>query len=159
MGWKLLAGISVITVGVALANVAARALTPGLADVDDFAIWMFKAKIVAHEPVWPVPAVLLDPALSFSHQDYPLSFPLLVASPSEMKVPWPSGLAVPSTATVATLTVPALMAKLPGSSAHVLTGPPLSAKVARWELPRLRMFPAPGKPGMPADMKAYLPPG
>src|SRR4051794_24761169 len=39
---------------------------------------MLKAKIAAAEPLRPVPPAFTDPKLSYSHQDYPLGFPMLV---------------------------------------------------------------------------------
>ena len=58
---------------------AASGTAPGLGDIDEYATWMFKAKVVAAVPLRPVPAALLDPGLSYSHQDYPLLFPLVVS--------------------------------------------------------------------------------
>ena len=69
--------MSLILLGVC--NVSARAGWPALLNIDSFAIWMFKAKWVLHQPLRPVPPEFWDPALSYSHQDYPLSFPFLVA--------------------------------------------------------------------------------
>jgi hypothetical protein len=75
----LLRTAAVVLIIAAAANAAAKTLTPGLADVDAFAIWMFKAKIVAAEPLVPIPKSFLDDPLSYSHQDYPLGLPLVVA--------------------------------------------------------------------------------
>ena len=63
----------------ALANVWAEASAPGLGDIDEYAIWMLKAKVLAVVPLRPVPTALLAPGLSYSHQDYPLLLPLLAA--------------------------------------------------------------------------------
>ncbi len=63
----------------AVGNVWTVTNTPGLADIDEYATWMLKAKVVARVPLRPVPAALLDPGLSYSHQDYPLLLPLLSA--------------------------------------------------------------------------------
>ncbi len=60
-------------------NIAAHAAWPGLQDIDSFAIWMLKAKWVTIEALHPMPAAFRDPILSYSHQDYPLSLPLLIA--------------------------------------------------------------------------------
>jgi len=80
-GAKLILGIvAALLLEAAAANAAANCLTPGLADIDSFAIWMYKAKIVAAEPLLPIPKFLLDPSLSYSHQDYPLGMPLVVAA-------------------------------------------------------------------------------
>jgi hypothetical protein len=40
---------------------------------------MFKAKWVALSPLRPIPPVFHDPEVSFSHQDYPLALPFLIA--------------------------------------------------------------------------------
>jgi hypothetical protein len=77
---KVLLGAAAVVLLIAgVANAAAKALTPGLQDIDAFAIWMFKAKIVAAEPLRPIPRSFLDDALSYSHEDYPLGMPLVVA--------------------------------------------------------------------------------
>lgn len=75
----LLGGLAAVTVGFAVANVVAGATAPGLADIDAYAIWAFKAKVASLQPLRPVPAALTAPGLSYSHEDYPLGFPLLVA--------------------------------------------------------------------------------
>jgi hypothetical protein len=72
-----LLGVGLIVASVS--NVICKAQWPGLLDIDSFAIWMFKAKIVALQPLNPVPTSLKLPSLSYSHQDYPLLFPFLVA--------------------------------------------------------------------------------
>jgi hypothetical protein len=75
-----LLGIAALGLIVAAAsNVIAHFNWPGLRDIDAFAIWMFKAKIVALSPLRPVPLAFTLPNLSYSHQDYPLSLPFLVA--------------------------------------------------------------------------------
>jgi hypothetical protein len=76
---SVLGALAAVVIVLTAANVAAEALTPGLFDIDSYAIWIFKAKIIASEPLRPMPSALLDPSLSFSHQDYPLGFPLVVA--------------------------------------------------------------------------------
>ncbi len=74
-----LGGLAAVTVGFAVANVVAGATSPGLQDIDAFAIWAFKAKVAVLQPLRPLPSAFTDPGLSYSHQDYPLGFPLLVA--------------------------------------------------------------------------------
>ena len=74
-----LGGLAAVTVGFAVANVIAGATSPGLQDIDAFAIWAFKAKVAVLQPLRPLPSAFTDPGLSYSHQDYPLGFPLLVA--------------------------------------------------------------------------------
>jgi len=76
---RMIGLIAIVLLLSALVNVAATSLTPGLADVDAYAIWMFKAKVLAAQPLRPIPYSLLLPAFSYSHQDYPLSMPLIVA--------------------------------------------------------------------------------
>ena len=71
--------LGMVVVLAAVLNAVAAGTTPGLGDIDEYATWMFKAKVLAVEPLRPVPAAFLDPGLSYSHQDYPLLFPLLVA--------------------------------------------------------------------------------
>ena len=71
--------IGLVLIIAAFGNVAARAGWPGLNDTDVFGIWLFKAKWVSLAALRPIPAVFLDPTLSYSHQDYPLSLPFLVA--------------------------------------------------------------------------------
>ncbi len=71
--------LAAAAVAAAVANVRAEVNSPGLADIDEYATWMFKAKALSAVPLRPVPAVLVDPGLSYSHQDYPLLLPLLVA--------------------------------------------------------------------------------
>jgi hypothetical protein len=59
--------------------VAVRAhRSPGV-EWDDWAIWGLKAKVLAHEPLSPVPAYFQDLSLSYSHLDYPLLLPFLNA--------------------------------------------------------------------------------
>lgn len=75
----LLGLLSAALIVATMGNIAARAAWPGLTDIDAFAIWMLKAKWVLLDALRPIPAVFRDPILSYSHQDYPLSLPLLVA--------------------------------------------------------------------------------
>jgi hypothetical protein len=75
----LLGLLSLALIMTAAANIAAEASWPGLTDIDAFAIWGFKAKWVLYDALRPMPPVFLDPTLSYSHQDYPLSLPLLIA--------------------------------------------------------------------------------
>ena len=55
------------------------ALSSPLAEWDAFAIWGFKAKVLAHEALRPTPAYFHDLTLSYSHLDYPLMVPFLTA--------------------------------------------------------------------------------
>ena len=71
--------VGAVTLVAAVANVWCAASGRGLGDIDEYAIWMFRAKVLAAAPLRPVPAALLDPTLSYSHQDYPPLLPLLAA--------------------------------------------------------------------------------
>ena len=71
-----LLGLSILFLSAS--NVWARANWPVMFNIDAFAIWLFKAKWLFYQPLHPLPSVFRDPILSYSHQDYPLSFPLLV---------------------------------------------------------------------------------
>jgi hypothetical protein len=55
------------------------ALSSPLTEWDAFAIWGFKAKVLAHEALRPTPAYFHDLTLSYSHLDYPLMVPFLTA--------------------------------------------------------------------------------
>jgi hypothetical protein len=46
---------------------------------DAFAIWQFKAKVLALAPLYPRPAYFYDVRLSFSHLRYPLLLPMISA--------------------------------------------------------------------------------
>jgi hypothetical protein len=50
-----------------------------LYDWDAFSVWLIKAKVLVSHPLMPVPEEFVTPALAYSHQDYPLAQPLLVA--------------------------------------------------------------------------------
>ena len=81
-GWSfqsVLAAMAIFLIVGASINVALPSLSPSVADFDMFGTWMFKAKILAVQPLRPIPPALLDPTLSYSHQDYPLGMPLVVA--------------------------------------------------------------------------------
>jgi hypothetical protein len=78
-GWTWLAAMALLVLLAAAVNVAIAAVTFGLSDVDAFGIWMLKAKAAYLAPLRPIPAVLTDPSFSYSHQDYPLGFPMIVA--------------------------------------------------------------------------------
>jgi hypothetical protein len=62
-----------------LVMIAVVALSSPLAEWDAFAIWGFKAKVLAHEALRPTPAYFHDLTLSYSHLDYPLMVPFLTA--------------------------------------------------------------------------------
>jgi hypothetical protein len=59
--------------------IAAGSLSVPLVDWDAFAIWGFKAKVLSHEALRPVPDYFRDLTLSYSHLDYPLLLPFLTA--------------------------------------------------------------------------------
>jgi hypothetical protein len=71
--------LSLLLMLAAGANALTEITVRGMSDIDGYAIWLFKAKMTAMQPLRPIPAVLTDPAVSYSHQDYPLGFSLLVA--------------------------------------------------------------------------------
>jgi hypothetical protein len=62
-----------------LALIAVSSLAVPLVDWDAFAIWGFKAKVLAHEALHPTPTYFHDLTLSYSHLDYPLMVPFLTA--------------------------------------------------------------------------------
>ncbi|MGA2787599.1 MAG: glycosyltransferase family 39 protein [Verrucomicrobiota bacterium] len=62
-----------------LVMITAGALSTPLVEWDAFAIWGFKAKVLAHEALCPTPAYFHDLTLSYSHLDYPLMVPFLTA--------------------------------------------------------------------------------
>ena len=62
-----------------LVMIVVVALSSPLAEWDAFAIWGFKAKVLAHEALRPTPAYFHDLTLSYSHLDYPLMVPFLTA--------------------------------------------------------------------------------
>ena len=78
-GFRVFSITAWLVIAAAAINVVLVSYAPAIADIDSFAIWVFKAKIVFTEPLRPVPAALLNPGLSYSHQDYPLNLPMLVA--------------------------------------------------------------------------------
>lgn len=78
--FRFLLGVTgLVLIALAIANAAASLHTTGLYEVDEYAIWVFKAKLVAIQALHPIPAALLDPSLSYSHQDYPLGMPFTLA--------------------------------------------------------------------------------
>ena len=62
-----------------LAIITGSALSAPPVDWDSFAIWGFKAKVLAHEALRPTPVYFHDLNLSYSHLDYPLMVPFLTA--------------------------------------------------------------------------------
>ncbi|MDR3456509.1 MAG: glycosyltransferase family 39 protein [Verrucomicrobiae bacterium] len=74
--WCLLPGVMILG---AVGLLAAGSLAVPLVDWDAFAIWGFKAKVLAHEALHPAPAYFHDLTLSYSHLDYPLLLPFLTA--------------------------------------------------------------------------------
>lgn len=63
----------------AAAAVASHALAFPLYEWDAFAIWGLKAKVVAAQPLRECADYFQDGTLSYSHQDYPLLIPFLIA--------------------------------------------------------------------------------
>jgi 4-amino-4-deoxy-L-arabinose transferase-like glycosyltransferase len=59
--------------------VLVHALAFPLYEWDAFAIWGLKAKVIAAEGIVPQPTYFTDVSLSYSHLDYPLMVPFLIA--------------------------------------------------------------------------------
>lgn len=68
-----------VIIAAGLVMVLVVTLSSPLVEWDAFAIWGFKAKVVAHEALRPIPAYFHDLSLSYSHLDYPLMIPFLTA--------------------------------------------------------------------------------
>jgi Dolichyl-phosphate-mannose-protein mannosyltransferase len=62
-----------------LCTVTAHALAFPLYEWDAFAVWGYKAKVIAAEGLSPRPDYFTDVTMSYSHLDYPLMTPLLMA--------------------------------------------------------------------------------
>jgi hypothetical protein len=75
-GWSVIP-IAAIVFCVAVATWEAAKYP--LYDWDAFSVWLIKAKVLVSRPLMPVPEEFVTPALAYSHQDYPLAQPLLVA--------------------------------------------------------------------------------
>jgi hypothetical protein len=79
-GWRNWLRIACIaTVAVAVLMVTLDALALPILEWDAFAIWGLKAKVLARETLLAQPRYFHDPNLSFSHLDYPLFVPFLMA--------------------------------------------------------------------------------
>jgi 4-amino-4-deoxy-L-arabinose transferase-like glycosyltransferase len=74
--FMLLAGI---LIGYGLVIVALDVTVFATPIWDAFAIWQFKAKVLALAPLYPPPAYFYDVRLSFSHLRYPLLLPMICA--------------------------------------------------------------------------------
>jgi hypothetical protein len=72
----VLIGVTLLLVLVA----GIHALAFPFLDWDAFAVWGLKAKVLFHESLGSRPAYFHDLSLSYSHLDYPLLVPMLVAS-------------------------------------------------------------------------------
>ena len=66
-GWMVVP-LALIVAG--LATIVVGAVSSPLSEWDAFAIWGFKAKVLAHEALRPIPACFQDLTLSYSHLDY-----------------------------------------------------------------------------------------
>jgi dolichyl-phosphate-mannose-protein mannosyltransferase len=75
--WWLL--IPVLVVGLTMVVISVHALGFPLYEWDAFAIWGLKAKVLAGESLRSGPQYFHDPSMSYSHLDYPLLVPFLVA--------------------------------------------------------------------------------
>jgi hypothetical protein len=77
---NVLGALAAVLIVAAAANVGMQTLgVRGLNDIDVFAIWLFKAKILIAAPLRPIPGAMTAASLSYSHQDYPLGMPLTAA--------------------------------------------------------------------------------
>jgi Dolichyl-phosphate-mannose-protein mannosyltransferase len=76
--WIGLIGCGAI-IAVCIAIVSTHSVAQPVYELDSFAIWALKAKVLAHESLRPRPEYFSDPAFSFSHQSYPLLVPFLIA--------------------------------------------------------------------------------
>lgn len=75
--WWVVAPLTVTVL--VLVVIAAGAISSPLMEWDAWAIWGFKAKVLAHDGLRPTPAYFQDLSLSYSHLDYPLMMPFLTA--------------------------------------------------------------------------------
>ena len=75
-GWMIAPSLVML---MGLVMIITVALSSPLSEWDAFAIWGFKAKVLAHEALRPTPADFHDLTLSYSHLDYPLMVPFLTA--------------------------------------------------------------------------------
>lgn len=73
---------AVLVLALAAANAAAAIPAIGFKQFewDAFVIWALKAKVLYYSPLTPLPEYFTDPGFSFSHQDYPLLLPMLIAA-------------------------------------------------------------------------------
>ncbi len=71
--------LPIVVIGYCILVVFCSATRFPLYDWDAFSVWLIKSKILLQQPVVPVPNGFVDPSLAYSHQDYPLAQPLLVA--------------------------------------------------------------------------------
>lgn len=72
-------GALVVLLALPCAWLVADAVRVPIQNIDAIAIWALKAKVLAREAVG-ASAYFRDPALSYSHQDYPLLVPFLAAT-------------------------------------------------------------------------------
>lgn len=79
-GWdRVIIGILLVLLIVFQSIVLIDALAFPLYDWDAFAIWGMKSKVIAANGLMPRPAYFTDVSLSYSHLDYPLMVPFLMA--------------------------------------------------------------------------------
>ena len=74
-----MSGILLALLVVFQGSVLIHALAFPIDDWDAFAIWGMKAKVIATEGLVPMPSYFTDVSLSYSHLDYPLMVPFLMA--------------------------------------------------------------------------------
>jgi hypothetical protein len=71
--------VPLVAILAGFAMIAVNALSSPLREWDAYAIWGFKAKMLVHEALYPIPGDFQDLTLSYSHLDYPLMVPFLTA--------------------------------------------------------------------------------
>jgi hypothetical protein len=71
--------IPLLLVCYTLVVMALKSLAGPVDEWDGFSIWAFKAKVLADSTLTPAPAYFHDLTLSYSHLDYPLMVPFLIA--------------------------------------------------------------------------------
>lgn len=79
--WRegFLGGALIVTIGLVNLIVLINTLGVPLVEWDSFAIWGLKAKVLFHSPLNPRPPFFTDVRMTYSHLDYPLLTPMLVA--------------------------------------------------------------------------------
>ncbi len=111
-------GLAVLVLALLLALIGLRALAEPLANWDARSIWFFHARILFFAQGLEGPLPWADPALAFSHPDYPKLLPILAAQVASGAGLWNEHL--PKAALLLLIVPPAL--GLLGSARHWLPG-------------------------------------